>query len=126
VDELEPLAAGDQCLDLGAREDAAAAVANVAGQGCGDGAEVDDTCLGRVQRGEPAGVWLDLRDLLRPEPAQAADAVGGAAALELVEPRQLLRLRRDDQLALAAGLDAALLAVFVETTRSLAFSDPGS
>ena len=51
---------------------------------------------------------------LRPDPLQPRGAVGAAAALELVEPGQLLGASGDDHLPVAPGLDPALGAVDVE------------
>ena len=53
------------------------------------------------------------------DPAQALDAVGDAAALELVELRPLRLRDRDDQLAGAAGRQPARLAVVEELARAL-------
>ena len=82
--------------------------AHVVGHGARDGAEVDDAGVGRVQAGDARAVGLELGDLLGAQAAQAGHLVGAAAALELVQARQLALVQRDDDLAAALDGDAAL------------------
>ena len=63
-----------------------------------------------MQRGDPAGVRLELGELLRPDPPQALDAVCAAARLELVETGDLRLVERDDHLAAALVRDPVLVA----------------
>jgi hypothetical protein len=77
-----------------------------------------------VQSLDAAHVRLDVGDLGGGDAPQARDAVGGAAALELVELRPLGLRHRDDQLAVAARGQAALDAVVVELARALG-AEPG-
>ena len=79
-----------------------------------DPGEVDHARSRRMQRGDPAGVRLDLGDLVRVDPPQAGNPVGLAAPLELVEAGELTLVGGDDQLAVLARLDPALVAIGVE------------
>jgi len=62
---------------------------------------------------------LELGDLLGAQPPQARHAVGQAAALELVQPRELPLVQGDDDLAAPLHRDAALFAVGVQARRAL-------
>jgi hypothetical protein len=84
----------------------------------GHESEVDDAGRGRVERGEPADVWLELPELVRPQPAEPRDLVRVAAPLELVEARQLGLTDGDDRLAAATGRDPARAAEVVELARA--------
>ena len=75
--------------------------------------------LGRVQRRDAPRVRLDLGDLVRARGGAGRGPRSRAAALELVEARQLVLGGGDDQLAVAARLDPALVAVGVELARAL-------
>ena len=63
-----------------------------------DTREVDDAGLGDVQRGDTGDVRLQLAQSLVSDPFRV-HAVGDRAFLELVEPRQLALVDRDDDLA---------------------------
>jgi hypothetical protein len=119
VAQADPVRLWLDRLDAAASDDLAAGGAHVVGERAGDRLEVHDRGLGRVQRLDAAHVRLDLRDLAGGNPPQALHPVGGAAALELVELRPLGLRHRDDQLAVAAGGQAARLAVVVELARAL-------
>ena len=93
-------------VDRTARDHLAAGRLDVARERLRDRLEVDDGGGGGVQRVDAAGVRLDLGDLLGAQAPQARHAVGAAAALELVEPRDLARVERHDQLAVLARGDA--------------------
>ncbi len=89
----------------------AAAGAHVVGQRAAHGGEVDDGGVGRVEGGDAGRVRLDLAQPVGVESADAGHPVGARAALELVEGGQLVGAQRDDELAHAPDVDAALLAV---------------
>ena len=97
----------------------AARAAHVVGHGARHGAEVDDPGVGRVQAGDARAVGLELGDLLGAQAPQARHRVGAAAALELVQARELALVQRDDDLAAALDGDAALLAVGVQARGAL-------
>src|SRR5205085_154293 len=99
--------------DLVTQPHLAAGRAYVLGEGPRHQPKVHDAGGRRVQRGDSARVRLDLTDLLSTHSPQLRNLVGLAAALELVEARQLLLAGRHDQLAAAPGLDAMLLAVVI-------------
>ena len=101
-----------------ARHDLPAGGAHVLGVGARDGREVDDAGGRRVQAGDPGDMGLDLAQLRLGDAAQAGHGVGRAAALELVQARQLVRGQRDDQLAVGVRGDAARLAVGVQLARA--------
>src|SRR5690606_28855693 len=84
-----------------------------------DGAEVDDARLGRVERGDPGGMGLDLAQLVAAQPPQPRYAVRPPAPLELVERRQLAAVEGDDELPRLLRGDPARLAVLVEEARAL-------
>ena len=67
----------------------AARAAQVVGQRPRHGAEVDDPGVGRVQGGDARAWGSSSAISSAPQAAQARHAVGAAAALELVEARQL-------------------------------------
>jgi hypothetical protein len=106
-------------LDGAAGDDLAAGRADLGGERAGDRLEVHDRGPRRVQRLDAAHVRFDVRDLGGGDALEAGDAVGGAAALELVELRPLGLRDRDDQLAVAARGQAALDAVVVQLARAL-------
>ena len=110
--------------DLHARDpaparDDAAGLEHVCGIRASDRWEVDDPGAGGVQPGDPPCVWLELLDARGVDPAQAWNAVGLAASLELIQPVELRRIGRDDHLAAALMRDAALLAVLIQLARAL-------
>src|SRR5204862_4744430 len=97
----------------------AARAAHVVGHRPRHRAEVDDPGVGRVQAGDACAVRLELADLLGAQAAQARHLVGAAAALELVEARELALVQGDDDLAAALDGDAALVAVVVQARGAL-------
>ncbi len=111
--------AGAHRGDFAARRDSTARLAHVLRVGKRERLEIDDAGAGHMQRGDPARVWLDLLDPHGVEAAYARDAVGGGAALELVQPRKLAWLGGDDQLPAGLHRDGALGAVGVELARAL-------
>ena len=115
----DALAVRGERMDSGSRADGCPGSLDVRCVGGRDLREVDDPGLGRVERRHAAGVRLDLGDLAAVNPAQARDLVLATPALQLVESRQLGLVRGDDQLAVAARLDPALVAVGVEQPRAL-------
>ena len=72
-----------------------------------------------MQCGDAGGVRFDLAQLIGADPAQPRHAVGDAAALQLIEPRQLALLGRDDHLARPLSRDPSLVAIGVEPPRAL-------
>src|SRR5205085_6859671 len=102
----------------------AAAFADLGGERPCDRREVGDPRVRRVEGGEPPGMRLELRDLLRAQAPQALGAVCAAAALELVQPGQLALVEGDDQLAAALGGDAVALAEGVHPPRAVD-AEPG-
>jgi hypothetical protein len=75
--------------DLARARDHPAGCGEVRAVSGGNRRVVDDAGRGRVQRGEPARVRLELADPGGVEASQPGDAVGAPAALELVEGGQL-------------------------------------
>src|SRR4051812_9277157 len=75
-----------------------------------DLAEIDDAGLRRVQAGKAHGVRLDLSQLVAGEASQTGHAVLEAATVQLVEPPQLVVVRRNDELAAALDPDPVRLA----------------
>ena len=80
------------------------------GEGGGDGAEVEDPAVGRVQGRDPTGVGLELPQPVAVEAAQARDPVGPTPALELLQARDLVLVDRDYDLAAALVRDRVALA----------------
>ena len=68
---------------------------------------------------DAGGVGLELGELRGAQAAQAGHRVGAAAALELVQARELALVQGDDDLAAALDGDAALLAVVVQARGAL-------
>src|SRR5207253_5871043 len=97
-------------FDARALHDLAARPASAAPHGARHLPEVADPGLRAPEPRNPRRVRLPLADALGPEPLEPLEAVGAAAALELVEPRELARLGRDHELATALGADAVRLA----------------
>ena len=97
-----------QRVDGAAGHDPPAGGLEVGGEGAGDRSEVDHSGRRGVEGGDPAGMRLDLAELVQIDPAQPGHPVGEAPPLQLGEPWQLRLPRRDDHLAGAAGVDAAL------------------
>ena len=97
-----------------ARADLSTVGLDVARVGGGDGGEVDDPRLRRVQRREACRFGLDLADLGRPDAAQPRHAVLGRAPLELVEARQVGVAHRHDELPARLRLDPIRGAVLVQ------------
>ena len=60
---------------------------------------VDDPFFRNLQRRDAAAVRFDLAQFRRVQPAQPGEAVGMSARFELVEARDLVVARRDDDLA---------------------------
>ena len=85
--------------DRAAGDDAPPRRLELRGEARGDRGEVDDPGRGRVERGDPGRVGLDLAHLVRADPAQAGDLVLPPPALELVERAQLVLAGGDDHLA---------------------------
>ena len=119
VADRRPRAALSQRPHLAAAMDRAPAGDQVLAVGDGDGGEVDDAGIGRVQRRDPRGVGLDLAQPLAVDALQPGDAVRRAASIELVQPWQLGLLGGDDHLAVATRLDPAFGAVGVEPCRAI-------
>jgi hypothetical protein len=113
VDERDPAAGGRDLAHTASGCDAPARAGEIGGERARDQREVDDAGRRRVQRGDPAGVGLDLAQLVGFNSAKARNPVGDPAALELVEARKLIRLGGDDHLARALGADPPLVAVLV-------------
>src|SRR6185437_16684316 len=84
--------------------------------GGGHPAVVDDAGLGRVETVQRSHVRLDLGDAVAIHSCQAGDAVGAAAALELVQARHLAGLGCHDQLAASLDRDRSRIAVLVQLT----------
>ncbi len=112
-------AATDEPDDLAAEQQLASRGAHVLRVCVGDPREVDDRRLRRVERPDARGVRLELAQPLRPDQLDARHAVRERAAVELVEPRQLVLARRDDDLAAAEHRDAALVAVREQPLRAV-------
>ena len=100
--------------DAAAGGDGAAGRLHVVRVRGGHPAVVDDAGLGRVQPVQRAHVRLDLGDAVAIHPCQAGHAVGGAAALELVQARHLAGLGCHDQLAAPLDRDLPRIAVLVQ------------
>ena len=76
--------------------------------------EVDDARRRAMKRADACSVRFELAQPLRADQLEARDTVGETTAMELLPPRQLAWLGRDDDLATALRRDAPFLAVAVE------------
>ena len=119
VFELETGAAGRDAAHGAMSGNQAPALVHLLGERPRHRREVDDAGGRGVQAGHSARVGLELLYPVAVEPPQAGDPVRMPTALELVEPRQLVVARGDDDLAAALGRDAALVAVLVQQPRAL-------
>ncbi len=81
--------------------------------------EVDDAGRRAVKASHAPRMWLELAYALSVETAQPVHAVERAPSLELLQPRDLLGARGEDQLAAALVRDLMLFAIAVELRRSL-------
>ena len=108
----------------------AAALPDLVRQRAGNQLEVDDPGLGRVERAYADDVRLQLREPLGPDLLEPAHAVRLAAPPELLEPRDLGLVGRDDDLAAALGRDPlSAQNSYISrapSTQSSALSEPGA
>src|SRR4051812_7776927 len=72
----------------------------------GDGSKVDDARVGRMKRGDPSHMRFELAQAGRVESPQPLHTVRDAAALQLVEARELPGVGGHDHLAAPLGLDS--------------------
>ena len=97
--------------DLPPVADVAPELRHVVGVRASDGDVVDDAGLRNVKSSQSASVRLEVGDLLPRQTSESIEPVGAAAALELVEPRDLVLAGGDDELAALLERNVFLLAV---------------
>ena len=78
---------------------------------------VHDPGLGHVDRPHRAAVRLELPDFLRRQHLEPGEAVGLPALVDILQPRQLGRVGRHDDLAAALPLDAVGVAELLHPAR---------
>ena len=110
----QPDAVRADAAGTGPEPDLPARRADVGREVAGDGAEVDDRGGGRVQRGDPARVRLDRAQPGCVDEPHPRHAVGRGALVDALEARQLLLVRRDEDLAARLVGDPPLGAVGLE------------
>src|SRR5262249_10891741 len=106
--EHQPARLPPAAVDPRPRLDRAARLPDSFGEGVRHLHVIDDARLGHKQPRDPGDVRLARPQAVGPEALQALQAVGPAAPLQLVQGRQLVRARGDDDLAAALVRDAVL------------------